>query len=57
MTNYEALIMSMQTCRKDVETILTRLAYRSTNYTKQEAQVQEFLEEECKINYKGDIVL
>lgn len=57
MTNYEALMMSMQTCRKDVETILTRLAYRSTNYTRQEAQVQEFLEEECKVNYKGDIVL
>ena len=57
MTNYEALMMSMQTCRKDVETILTRLAYRSTNYTRQEAQVQEFLKEECKVNYKGDIVL
>lgn len=57
MTNYEALIRSMQTCRKDVETILTRLAYRSTNYTTQEKQVKEFLDEECKVNHVGDIIL
>ena len=53
MTNLEKLRTGTD---EEVLHLMQRFAYRSNNYTYQELQTAEFLEEECYVNYKGEAI-
>lgn len=54
MTNLEKL----QTGTYDeIKKLCISLAYRSMNYTYQERQVKEWLKEEVKTNYDGNVII
>lgn len=53
MTNLEKLRTGTD---EEVLHLMQKFAYRSNNYTYQELQTAEFLEEECCINYKGEAI-
>ena len=54
MTNLEKLRTGTD---EEIRIILTSLAYRSNNYNYQELQVREFLKEEIRVNYRGEVIL
>lgn len=50
MTNLEKLRTGTN---EEILHLMQRFAYRSLGYTYQELQTEEFLQEECYVNYKG----
>lgn len=53
MTNLEKLRTGTD---EEVLHLMQRFAYRSLSYTYQELQTEEFLQEECHVNYKGEAI-
>ena len=53
MTNLEKLRTGSD---EEILHLMQRFAYRSNNYTDQELQTKEFLQEECHVNYKGEAI-
>jgi len=54
MTNLEKM---RNTTEEEIKKLCISLAYRSGNYTYQERQVEEWLNEEVKTNCYGKIVI
>lgn len=53
MTNLEKIRTGTD---EEVLHLMQRFAYRSLSYTYQELQTEEFLQEECYVNYKGETI-
>lgn len=53
MTNLEKLRTGTN---EEILHLMQRFAYRSLGYTYQELQTEEFLQEECYVNYKGEAI-
>ena len=53
MTNLEKIRTGTD---EEVLHLMKRLAYRSLGYTYQELQTEEFLQEECHVNYRGEAI-
>lgn len=53
MTNLEKIRTGTD---EEVLHLMQRFAYRSLSYTYQELQTEEFLQEECYVNYKGEAI-
>ncbi|MFR4368875.1 MAG: hypothetical protein ACLT4F_08860 [Clostridia bacterium] len=53
MTNLEKLRTGTN---EEILHLMQRFAYRSLDYTYQELQTEEFLQEECYVNYKGEAI-
>ena len=53
MTNLEKLRTGTD---EEVMNLMQRSAYRSLGYTHQELQTEEFLQEECYVNYRGEAI-
>lgn len=54
MTNLEKL---QNGTKNEIEKLCISLAYRSNNYTYQEKQVREWLNEEVKLNSSGNVII
>lgn len=54
MTNLEKLKTGTD---EEIKILCKSLAYRSLHYTIQDLQVEEWLEEECRTNCYGDVIL
>lgn len=53
MTNLEKLRTGTD---EEILHLMQRFANRSNGYTYQELQTEEFLQEECYVNYKGEAI-